>query len=151
MTSEVSGTQKALSELLIAYADYLAANISLDAGRVARHLHEPWMYVMATRVVQGKTHADAEDFLKPGLAALKEAGYARTDFPRLNAQLLGEGLAMISGEGVRYKTDGTQLAALGMTYLWRQVAGQWKLAVVTMHERSGVLPLEQVALPGSAA
>ncbi len=151
MASETPETKEPGSEVLATYAEYVAASISLDAVRVARYYHEPFMQVTAAGVLQLKTQADAEAFLKPGLAALKEAGYARTDFPELRAKSLGKGLAMISGKGVRYKTDGTPMVTFGIAYIWRQVAGQWKLAVMTVHEPSGVLPLVRVTLPGSAA
>ncbi len=142
MTSEVAAKSDTGPTVLNTFAEYLAANISLDADRVVKYYHEPLMYITAANVVTVTSQAEAVVFLKPSLAALKEAGYARTDFPQLHAKSLGTGLAIISCMGVRYRTDGTQMGSFGFTYLWRQVANEWKLAVLTAHDPSTVLSFE---------
>jgi hypothetical protein len=100
------------------------------------------MFVSAEKTVTVATRAEAEAFLKPGFKALQQSGYAKTEFPRLRSQSLGKGLAIISGMGIRYKTDGTQLGSFGITYIWRHVPDGWKLAVMTVHDATIVLSLE---------
>ena len=142
MTAEVPATSDALPVVLNTFAEYLAASISLDSNRVAKYYHEPFMFITAANVVMLTSQAEVVVFLTPGFLALKEAGYARTDFPQLQAKSLGIGLAIISGLGVRYRTDDTEMASFGITYLWRQVANEWKLAVMTVHEPLTVLSIE---------
>ena len=40
-----------------------------------------------------------------------------------------------------WAADNTQMASFGITYLWRQGKEGWKLAVMTVHDPSKVLPL----------
>lgn len=115
--------------LLKTFEEYVIASISLDANRVAKYYEEPFMFVTAASTVAAADRTEAGSFLKPGFTALKASGYARTEFPKLRSKALGKGLAIVSGLGVCYKSDGTQLASFGITYLWRQTAAGWKLAV----------------------
>lgn len=127
--------------VLKTFDEYLKASFSLDAKRVATYYDEPFMYVTSAKTVTTATRTEAEALLKPGFAALKENGYARTEFPKLGSRSLGDGLAIVSGLGVRYKADGTQLASFGITYLWRKAPAGWKLAVMTVHDPSKILRL----------
>jgi hypothetical protein len=127
--------------LLKAFADYLVASISLDAPRVSFYIHEPFMDVSAAQTTILRTRDEAEAYLLSGFESLRRDGYARTEFPELGSQSLSDGLTLISGVAIRYKTDGTELSSIGMTYLWRKVAGGWKLAVKTRHDPSKILPL----------
>ena len=129
------------SGVLQTFGEYLTASFTLDAPRVAQYYDEPFMLVTAKGSVTVANRAAAEKFLLPGFAALKEGGYDRTEFPTLRSASLGQGLAIISGEGVRYAADNTQMASFGITYLWRQGKEGWKLAVMTVHDPSKVLPL----------
>lgn len=131
--------------MLKTFDEYLKASFSLDAKRVAAYYDEPFMCVTSAKTVTTATRTEAEAFLKPRFAALKESGYARTEFPKLGLKSLGDGLSIVSGLGVRYKADGTQLASFGITYLWRKAPDGWKLAVMTVHDPSKVLRLESMA------
>jgi ketosteroid isomerase-like protein len=131
------------SNVLEAYEEYLLASISLDEKRVAVYYHEPFLYVSAEKTVVVATRAEAEVYLRPGFEALRQSGYLKTEFPRLRAQSLGAGIAVVSGMGIRYRTDGAQLMSFGITYIWRHVSDGWKLAVMTVHDTMKDLPLEQ--------
>nr|MDP2192592.1 hypothetical protein [Rhodoferax sp.] len=128
--------------MLKTFEEYLLASFSLDEKRVATYYDEPFMFVSAANTVTVATRAEVEAFLKPGFKALQQSGYAKTEFPNLRSQSLGKGLAIISGMGIRYKTDGTQLASFGITYVWRHVPDGWKLAVMTVHDPNKILPLQ---------
>ncbi|MBC7380067.1 MAG: nuclear transport factor 2 family protein [Burkholderiaceae bacterium] len=145
MNSDAAPHSADESVVLKTFEEYLIASISLDANRVAQYYDEPFMFVTAASSATVANRAAAEKFLSPGFAALREGGYARTEFPTLRSASLGKGLAIISGLGVRYKADGTQMASFGITYLWRQVPAGWKLAVMTVYDPSKVLQLEQPA------
>jgi ketosteroid isomerase-like protein len=131
------------ASVLEIYEEYLLASISLDEKRVAAYYHEPFLFVSAEKTVAVATRAEAEAYLKPGLEALRQSGYSKTEFTKLRAQSLGAGIAVLSGLGIRYRKDRTQLMSFGITYIWRHVPDGWKLAVMTVHDTTKVLPLEQ--------
>ena len=130
------------SSVLESFTEYLEASFTLDASRVAEFYDEPFMFVAAARAVTAATRTEAEALLEPGFAVLRDSGYVRTDSPTLRSKSLGAGLAIISGVGVRYASDGSQMATFGSTYLWRKALDGWKLAVMTVHEPSAVLTLD---------
>ena|SRR5665213_1807837 len=142
MSSDTPANSRNESSVLKTYEEYLLASFSLDEKRVATYYNEPFMFVSAEKTVTVATRAEAEAFLKPGFKALQQSGYAKTEFPILRSQSLGKGLAIISGMGIRFKTDGVQLASFGITYIWRQAPDGWKLAVMTVHDAAIVLRLE---------
>ena len=131
------------SDVLATYEAYLNASINLDEKRVAAYYHEPFVFVSAEKTVTVATRADAEAYLKPSLEALRRSNYLKTEFPTLRAQSLGPGIVILSGLGIRYRTDGTVLMSFGITYIWRRVPEGWKLAVMTVHDATKVLPLDQ--------
>ena len=141
MKSDIEASPPNESEVLQTYDEYLQASFSLDEMRVAAFYDEPFMYVSAARTVTIATHADAVAFLSPGFKALREAGYVKTAFPELKLQSLGTGLAIISGMGIRYTREGTELASFGITYIWRHASAGWKLAVMTVHDPKNYLAL----------
>ena len=141
MTPDTLASPPSESEVLKTYEEYLLASFSLDAKRVATYYDEPFMFVSAARTVTVATRADAQAFLRPGFKDLQQAGYAKTEFPELKSHSLGKGLAIISGRGIRYATDGRELATFGITYIWRNLPEGWKLAVMTVHDPKKLLPL----------
>lgn len=142
MTPDTSASPLNDPDVLKTYEEYLLASFSLDAKRVATFYDEPFMLVSAARTVTVATRADAEAFLAPGFKDLRQAGYAKTEFPELKSHTLGKGLAIISGKGIRVTTDGKELATFGVTYIWRYLPGGWKLAVMTVHDPKKLLPLK---------
>jgi ketosteroid isomerase-like protein len=141
--SDALASQPAESEVLRTFDEYFLASIGLDEKRVAACYDEPFMYVSAERSAAVAARADAEAFLRPGFKALQEAGYTKTEFPVLRSQSVGTGLAVVSGAGVRYAKDGTQLATFGVTYIWRKRPEGWRLAVMTVHDPKRPLALPQ--------
>ena len=95
------------ASVLETFTEYVNASITLDASRVADYYNEPFMFVTAGGAVTLATRTDAEAFLEAGFVGLRDGGYARTDFPTLQSTSLGNGLAIVSGLGVRYKADGS--------------------------------------------
>ena len=124
-----------------AFKDYVAAVGSLDAKRVAPHYHEPLMFVAAAGARALATRADIEAWLTPVFARLRERGYARSDWSEFQSKLLSNGVAVVSTQTVRYKTDGQQMEKLGFTYILRKTSEGWKVAVLIGHDPANVLPL----------
>ena len=125
-----------------ALIDYFNAVITLDTQRVVRYCHEPFTFVSTGLARSLVTRADLDSWLKPGFAALKERGYARSEWPQLNVKLLSNGVAIASALIVRYKTDGQEMERVGATYLLRKTDDGWKVAVLAAHDASNVPKLD---------
>ena len=125
-----------------AFKDYVAAVASLDAQRVAPHYHEPLMVVAASGARALATRADIAAWLTPVLARMKERGYARSDWSEFQSKLLSNGIAVVSTQTVRYKSDGQQLEKAGFTYILRRTTEGWKVAVLVGHDPANVLRLD---------
>jgi ketosteroid isomerase-like protein len=125
-----------------AFKDYVAAVASLDAQRVAPHYHEPLMVVAAAGARALATRADIAAWLTPVFARLKERGYARSDWSEFQSKLLSNGVAVVSTQTVRYKTDGQQMEKVGFTYILRKTSEGWKVAVLIGHDPANVLRLD---------
>ena len=65
--------------------------------------------------------------------ALRQRGFARTEFIQLRINLLGPTLALANAEASRYMLADTQLKQMGATYLLRKNADQWGIVVLTVH------------------
>jgi ketosteroid isomerase-like protein len=125
-----------------AFKDYVAAVGTLDAQRVAPYYHEPLMFVTSARAGALATRAEIEAWLKPVFTRLRERGYARSDWSEFQAKLLSNGVAVVSTQTVRYKTDGQQLEKVGFTYVLRKTNDGWKVAVLVGHDPTNVLRLD---------
>jgi ketosteroid isomerase-like protein len=125
-----------------AFKDYVAAVASLDAQRVAPHYHEPLMVVAAAGARALATRADIEAWLGPVFAGLRKRGYARSDWSEFHSKLLSNGVAVVSTQTVRYKTDGQELEKVGFTYILRKTNDGWKVAVLIGHHPANVLRLD---------
>ena len=85
------------------------------------------------------TTADVEKFYGAALQDLKERGYSHSDLLEVHVRLLGTTVALVSSLFKRYKTDGSELATLGGTYLLRKTDGVWKIAVLIGHPAKDVI------------
>jgi hypothetical protein len=86
------------------------------------------------------TTADVQTFYGATLRDLKERDYSHSKWQELHVKLLGTTVALASGVFTRCKTDGSELATLGATYLLRKSDGVWRILVITVHPASDVVP-----------
>lgn len=141
-SSSVAATDDDRAAAVQAFKDYVAAVGTLEPQRVAPHYHEPLMFVAAAGARALATRADIEAWLTPVFARLKERGYARSDWAELQSKLLSNGVAVVSTQTVRYKTDGQPMETLGFTYVLRKTKEGWKVAVLIGHDAANVLRLD---------
>ena len=85
------------------------------------------------------TTADVETFYSAARQDLKEHGYSHSKLLEVHVRLLGTTVALVSALFTRYKTDGSELATLGTTYLLRKTDGVWKISVITVHPAKDVI------------
>jgi ketosteroid isomerase-like protein len=110
-----------------------------DVSTVVRHINVPFVVIRPQEVRVLPTTADVEKFYGAALQDLKERGYSHSDLLEVHVRLLGTTVALVSSLFKRYKTDGSELATLGATYLLRKTDGVWKIAVLTGHPAKDVI------------
>ena len=109
---------------------------ALDATAVARHFHEPALFITPKDVVALPTIAAVERTYAQVMAEMP-ADYARTEFSALSEHRLGDDLVMVSGSGV-WKNDANEgLMPFGMTYTLRRAGQTWRIVVATIHAPDG--------------
>ncbi len=122
-----------------AYRSYTDAFIAGDLSTIMKYCSNPLVVVSQKEVRVLPTAADVETFYRAVLQGLKERGYSHSKLSEVNVRLLGTGVALVSIVTTRYKTDGSELETLGVTYLFRKTEGIWKLAVLTVHPPKDVI------------
>jgi len=69
------------------------------------------------------------------------AGYGRSQMPmpQRNVCILAPNVAVISGRGVRYLTDGKVMAEFGWTYTLIRTADRWRMVSIYSHDPNKAL------------
>jgi hypothetical protein len=65
--------------------------------------------------------------------ALTDKGYGRSNMPVRNICIMGSTVAVVSGRGIRYLTDGSEMAAFGWTYTLIKGQGGWRMTSIFTH------------------
>jgi hypothetical protein len=73
------------------------------------------------------------------LRGLVDRGYARSSWEELDVRLLDPQTALASGITVRYRSDGTLLESVAVTYGLRHSAEGWKIFMSATHAPDSVL------------
>lgn len=66
--------------------------------------------------------------------ALTDKGYGRSQMPVRNVCVMGSSVAIVSGRGLRYLTDGSVMAAFGWTYTLIKGPGGWRMTSIFTHD-----------------
>jgi hypothetical protein len=79
------------------------------------------------------------DQLKKQFPAMRKAmtdkGYGRSNMPVRNICVMGSTVAVVSGRGVRYLTDGSEMAAFGWTYTLIKGPSGWRMTSIFTHDQ----------------
>lgn len=129
----------AVESTLRAYEDAWSHH---DAAAAASFYYEPAMRVTSGGPVVRATRRDQETFFKTFLAALVKAGYERSAWESLSIRLLDPRTAIASGVTVRYRSDGSVFARLGVTYLLCSTPDGWKIFLSSSHEPASALQFQ---------
>jgi uncharacterized protein (TIGR02246 family) len=133
----LAGTEEdAVKESLKAYEEAWSRH---DAEAVASFYFEPAMRVGKGGPVVRATRAEQKAFFDGFLRGLVERGYARSAWEELEVRLLDPQTALASGITVRYRSDGTVLERLAVTYGLRGSAEGWKIFMSATHSPDSVL------------
>jgi ketosteroid isomerase-like protein len=128
--------QEEPSDVVEAFRLYTKAFQALDARAVARHFHEPALFITPKDVRALPTTAAVEQAYAQVMADMPP-DYARTEFGALSVHRLGDDLAMVSGSGVWKTTANKDLMPFGMTYTLRRTGQAWRIVVAAIHAPDG--------------
>jgi ketosteroid isomerase-like protein len=135
-SGEQESEKAAVERTLRSYGDAFRRG---DLSSISQHCNVPFVVIAPQSVRALATTAEVETFYGGLLRDLKEHGYSHSKWVELHVKLLGKTVALASGIFTRYKTDGSEMATLGATYLLRKNDGDWKIAVLTPHPASDVI------------
>jgi ketosteroid isomerase-like protein len=122
-----------------AYRSYGDAFSRGDLSTVVQYCNVPFVVISPQEVRVLSTTADVETFYGAARQDLKERGYSHSKLLEVHVRLLGTTVALVSALFTRYKTDGSELATLGATYLLHKTDGVWKISVITVHPAKDVI------------
>ncbi len=71
--------------------------------------------------------------------ALVSGGYGRSQMPVRNVCILSPTVAIISGRGIRYLTDGRVMGEFGWTYTLLKGADGWRMVSIYSHDANKAL------------
>jgi hypothetical protein len=71
--------------------------------------------------------------------ALLDGGYGRSQMPVRNVCILSATVAVVSGRGVRYLTDGKVMGEFGWTYTLLKGPAGWKMVSIYSHDPAKAL------------
>ena len=128
--------EEAVKDVLKAYEEAWSRH---DGEAVASFYFEPAMRVGKGGPLVRATRGEQRAFFEGFLRALVERGYARSAWEELEVRLLDPQTALASGITVRYRSDGTVLERLAVTYGLRESAEGWKIFMSATHSPDSVL------------
>jgi ketosteroid isomerase-like protein len=130
-TPETESEQES-SGALSAFKLYTRAFGALDAGAVARFFHEPALLITPKDVIALPTAATVEQTYA-GIMRELPRDYVRTEFRGLSERLVGDDLALVTGNGSWKNASNDDIMPFGMTYTLRRTADTWRIVVVAIH------------------
>jgi len=98
-----------------------------DANAVSAFYFEPAMRVSKGGPTVRPTLNDQKLLFTGLLQGLVDRGYERSDWEHMDVHLLDAQTAIVSGITARYKTDGSLMERLGVTYLLWKTPDGWKI------------------------
>lgn len=128
--------EEAVKDVLKAYEEAWSRH---DGDAVASFYFEPALRVGKGGPVVRATRAEQRAFFDGFLRGLVEHGYARSTWEELDVRALDPQTALASGITVRYRSDGTVLERVAVTYGLRDSAEGWKIFMSATHSPDSVL------------
>jgi uncharacterized protein (TIGR02246 family) len=135
-TAAAGAEEETVKEVLTAYEEAWSRH---DGEAVAGFYFEPAMRIGKAGPVVRATRAEQKAFFEGFLRGLVERGYARSAWEELEVRLLDPQTAIASGITVRYRSDGTVLERVAVTYGLRESAEGWKIFMSATHAPDSVL------------
>jgi hypothetical protein len=125
------GTVEAVSATFAAYAH---AFQTLEPDAAASYCHAPCLFISPRGVRAMVSAPEVRALLAQVMADLRARGYARSEVTSRHVQPLGQRIALLTVNRVRFRTDGTELERVGETYTFLETAGGWRIVAAAMHD-----------------
>jgi ketosteroid isomerase-like protein len=129
------------TEIVDTFTNYSIAFETLDPRAVLPYYYEPCMLISPQGVAVMTTREQVVEFFTKVMTDLRERAYVRSVMVDLEAKQLSDTLAIVSGVGVWYKSDGNELQRFGLTYTLRRGDAGWKIVVGAVHDVDAALRL----------
>lgn len=117
---------------LSAFKLYTQAFGALDAGAVARFFHEPALLITPKDVIALPTAAAVEQTYARIMGDMPP-DYVRTEFRGLSERLVGDDLAIVTGNGSWKNASNDDIMPFGMTYTLKRTADTWRIVAAVIH------------------
>ncbi len=131
--------KQCVKETFKQYSDSFAL---LDPQALVPFYHLPAILIDSKQVFSVNSEAEILGILTPMIEGLKHIGYTHSEITNLNAKLLSDNTALVSGIGIRFKKDGNELGKFGFTYTLRKTDQGWKIIAGIIHDTDKALSLE---------
>jgi hypothetical protein len=80
------------------------------------------------------THNEVSEAFKFIAEGLRSRSYSRSELIVKDIKSLSATSTLVIGVAVRFKTDGSELERVGVTYLLHKSDVEWKIAVTVIHD-----------------
>ena len=119
-----------MNEALVAIHAYYKAFSTLDLDACAPLFALPCMFVGRQGTFAVANRDDLARVLGPTIEGLKARDYQRSEFIEPQLTTLTGNATLVRGVAVRYRSSGTELERVPISYLMHQAGAAWKIAVV---------------------
>jgi ketosteroid isomerase-like protein len=131
-TQSGASAARAPNTALAAFNLYTQAFGALDAKAVSRYFHEPAMLVTPKDVIPLPTAAVVEQ-MYAGIMRDMPRDYVRTEFRNLTERSLGDGVALVTGDGSWKNAANDDIMPFGMTYTLKRSGDSWLIVAGVIH------------------
>lgn len=113
---------------------YVKAFESLVPENVVKFYGLPCVFVSPMGVVPVTSAAEATQIVTGLVAQARSQNYARTEIPTLAVQKLGQSLAILMGQFIRFDEAGNEISRFGFSYTMKRRDDSWEIVVALGHE-----------------
>jgi ketosteroid isomerase-like protein len=113
--------------------EYYRAFSTLSVQAVLPYLNQPALLVGPAGAIALPTPSAIEPIFGPVMEGLRTRGFGRSELGSEEIRILSAQAALVTGNAIRYRTDGTELERAGITYLLRKSDDGWKIAAMVLH------------------
>lgn len=133
------GSAAIQAEVRATWDEYLRALSAGRADTIADRVYlAPSLYIAATGMEVSKTPADVRAHFETLIKAL-DPDYQRSETKFANICVLNDTAAVLSGQFIRYRKDGSVLSELAGTYVLAKTAEGWRIVTQMGHSPDRIL------------
>ena len=114
--------------------DNVATSFSmLDMDAWFQCFHSPFLIVLPNAVISPSSASECQKLFQPLIDRLRTQDFAKTKLESVSMNFLTETTAIVATDWTRNNSHDEVIETLGATYLFAQLNGSWRIAVVTLH------------------